>query len=93
MTLRQEQWLKLGRLYESPRRKLLGKVFFYRGGICWGMSKIAGHKRHYYHLCELLGAEYCRVPQTQENDSLRALFCYLMAVMTDEERDDIVKGL
>ncbi len=94
MSVRQEHWMKLGRLYESPR---IPGVF--RGGLCNEMSELCGHVEHYGYIYDILRENYDNeddswwLPRTQKNDHFRAFFSYLMAAMTDAERDELVVGL
>ncbi len=89
MTKRQRQWMEVGMAFEEGVA---------RYGLCHalGASKDRVAKLRIAH-----GGEYSVYwvpPRTymwwvRENDFIRATFAYLMAAMTDRERDAIVEGL
>ncbi|KKL62772.1 hypothetical protein LCGC14_2181830 [marine sediment metagenome] len=93
MSLRQEQWMDVGiALEKRPRRGV--------DGLCGLMKRSTSDDRHYDIIEDLLGEDEKRFDGssfwlnfTPEDHLLRATFAYLMAAMTDAERDSIVEGL
>lgn len=91
MSKRQEQWMEVGRRFAAHETAGVG--------LCHTMKIVAGHSEHY----DLLDIAKWKIKRphhhdwwcarTKGNDYLRATFAYLMAAMTDSERDAIVEGL
>ena len=95
MSLRQEQWMEVGRAFEQikfGRTARQGAIANWVG-LCHAIGDVVGHGEHYSHLRYLLGRDGFWLDKTRPNDLLRASFAYLMAAMTDAERDQIVEGL
>ncbi len=93
MTKRQEQWMEVGKAYETPMiERTGGQTMLASAGLCNAMNSSPSLKRTFD--CECYGS-----PTTHQfrfrrrRDYVRALFAYLMAAMTDKERDAIVVGL
>ena len=103
MTKRQEQWMEVGMAFETPHEQRTA----YQGslthdGLCFATSRIAGNPGAsvYYSRLKLVEPGLCYWAPIMGNrdfrfrhDFIRATFAYLMAAMTDRERDAIVEGL
>ncbi len=95
MSKRQEQWLEVGMAFEKARGE---RNFRERAvtldGLCYAMAFLEKRPRHYGIIAKMLGhTGYWEVVRDPEWSTLRATFAYLMAAMTDSERDAIVEGL
>ena len=92
MTKRQEQWMEVGMAFEEDPRSC--------DGLCHQLHGATGSYRYFGIIRRLLpnderrfkGSEYWLNFETTDQ-LIRATFAYLMAAMTDSERDAIVEGL
>ncbi len=94
MSKRQEQWMEVGMAFEEGVAEY---------GLCHALGMVDGFSVG--RVARLRGAHggqyvsYWLPPRhynngwVRENDFIRATFAYLMAAMTDAERDAIVEGL
>ena len=95
MTKRQEQWMEVGRVFEMLESERDTEArFLVSSGLCMAMYEVTERDGHYRCLSFVNDTSgwWCTV-RTRESDLLRATFAYLMAAMTDAERDQIVEGL
>ncbi len=95
MTKRQEQWMEVGMAFEMHTRVA-------DRGLCKALREVGGYDNGTPgRLREAHGGEYAvywfptsfHPHYRHEYDYLRATFAFLMAAMTDSERDAIVEGL
>lgn len=99
MSKRQEQWMEVGMAFERPlieRTPLVRGIA--SGGLCHGILQVSGIS--HYRVLGLVGDfDSSRFsPElsgwtSRKGELERASFAYLMAAMTDAERDAIVVGL
>ena len=98
MSLRQEQWMEVGKAFDchdENRTPFQDSVT--NGGLCWAWNMIARLDFMDQGVYTRLRVVHPRfgfwLPAGRSSDLIRATFAYLMAAMTDAERDSIVEGL
>ena len=95
MTKRQRQWLEVGMAFEkSSSERTMRQANIACDGLCRGIHTVTGDFNYYARIRIVLGrVGYWFGLTNRYTDYLRATFAYLMAAMTDSERDAIVEGL
>lgn len=99
MSLRQDQWMEVGTAFEQSVNGM-SRSRLASSGLCYGMKVVS---QYTYEITAIGKAGDFDSTQgyspeltthwDAEGKLERALFAYLMAAMTDAERDAIVEGL